>query len=43
MKYTITETANLLGVKPHNLRYYEKENIIKPEIDEENNYRYYSV
>lgn len=43
MKHTIKETAELLGVTTHNLRYYEKMNLIKPETNEENGYRYYSI
>lgn len=43
MKYTISEIANLLGVTTHMLRYYEKMDIIKPELNEETGYRYYSV
>lgn len=42
-KYTIGETAELLGVTTQTLRYYDKIGILCPEyIDENNNYRYYS-
>ncbi len=41
--YTIGETAKLLGVSTQTLRYYDRENIIKPDyINEETGYRYYS-
>ncbi len=43
MLYTISEMAKLLGVTTHMLRYYEKIGILKPYIDDENGYRYYSV
>lgn len=43
MKYTIKEISNLLGVTTHKLRYYEKMQIIEPEVNENNGYRYYSV
>jgi DNA-binding transcriptional MerR regulator len=43
MHYTISETAALLGVTTHTLRYYEKMGIIEPETNEENGYRYYTV
>lgn len=43
MKYTIKEISNLLGVTTHKLRYYEKMQIIEPEVNEHNGYRYYSV
>ncbi|AST07053.1 MerR family transcriptional regulator [Anoxybacillus flavithermus] len=31
--YTISEIADLLGVSPHTLRYYEKEKIVVPDRD----------
>ncbi|MEG0359660.1 MAG: MerR family transcriptional regulator, partial [Anaerorhabdus sp.] len=43
MKYTIKEMADLLAVTTHKLRYYEKIGIIKPEVNEETGYRYFSV
>lgn len=43
MRYTISETAELLGVTTHMLRHYEKVGIIRPETSEESGYRYYSV
>ena len=42
-KHKIAKIAELLGVTTHMLRYYEKRGIIRPEIDPENGYRYYSV
>ena len=42
-KHKISEIASLLGVTTHMLRYYEKRGIIRPEVDPENGYRYYSV
>lgn len=43
MKYTISEMASLLGVTTHMLRYYEKVGILKPEVNEQTGYRYYTV
>lgn len=41
--YTIGETAKLLGVSAQALRYYDRENILKPEYtNEQTGYRYYS-
>ncbi len=42
-KYTIGEMSDLLGVTTHMLRHYEKMNIIRPEVNAENGYRFYSV
>ncbi|MGG4452073.1 MerR family transcriptional regulator [Brevibacillus porteri] len=38
--YTIGEVAQLLGISPHTLRYYEKEKIIMPDRDENGDRRY---
>ncbi|WP_066372194.1 MerR family transcriptional regulator [Neobacillus fumarioli] len=35
--YTISEIADLLGVSPHTLRYYEKEKIVVPDRDANGN------
>ena len=43
MRYTISEMATLLGVTTHTLRYYEKMGLIRPEVNEETGYRYYTV
>lgn len=43
MHYTISEMSKLLGVTTHMLRYYEKIGMIRPEVNPENGYRYYSV
>ena len=41
--YSIGETAKLLGVSTQTLRYYDRENILKPvHINDETGYRYYS-
>lgn len=41
--YSIGETANLLGVSTQTLRYYDRENILKPvRINDQTGYRYYS-
>ena len=41
--YTIGETAKLLGVSTQTLRYYDRENILRPDyINEQTGYRYYS-
>ncbi len=42
-RYTISEMAELLGVTTHMLRHYEKVGIIRPEVNPENGYRFYSV
>lgn len=40
---TISEMAKLAGISVHTLRYYDKKNILTPEIREENTkYRYYT-
>ena len=39
--YTIGETAKLLGVSTQTLRYYDRENILKPVlINDQTGYRY---
>jgi DNA-binding transcriptional MerR regulator len=44
MFITIGEMSKLSGVSSHTLRYYDKANILKPEIRDENNgYRYYTA
>ena len=41
--YTIGETAKLLGVSAQTLRYYDRENILKPILtNDQTGYRYYS-
>ena len=41
--YSIGETASLLGVSTQTLRYYDRENILKPvRINDQTGYRYYS-
>ena len=41
--YSIGETAKLLGVSTQTLRYYDRENILKPvRINDQTGYRYYS-
>lgn len=42
MKYTISKFAELLGVTVDTLRLYEKYNIITPEKEKHNNYRYFN-
>ncbi|MFP4977472.1 MerR family transcriptional regulator [Paenibacillus sp. CN-4] len=42
MKYCIGEFASILGVTSDTLRLYEKHNIVKPEKDESNSYRYFN-
>ena len=43
MRYTISEMAALLGVTTHTLRYYEKMGLIRPEVNRDTGYRYYTV
>lgn len=40
-KYTIKETASILGISTNKLRFYEKKGLIKPQRNKENNYRYF--
>ena len=40
-KYRIGEFANVLGVTPDFLKYYEKEQLLIPEKDQKSGYRYY--
>ena len=42
-RYKIGEIADLLGVTPEAIRYYEKNGIIEPERNPISNYRYYSA
>lgn len=42
-QYKISEVSKALGVSADTLRFYEKENIIKPQRNEKNGYRYYTV
>jgi len=41
-KYKISEFSKLMGVSLKTLKHYEKLKILIPEVDEENNYRYYN-
>ena len=41
MKYTAKHICRLLGINRETLRYYEKEGLLHPEIDENNRYRYF--
>lgn len=41
MKYAIGEFSSMLGVTPETLRLYEKYNILNPEKNQSNRYRYY--
>ena len=41
MKYKQKDVCRLLNIKRETLRHYEKEGIIVPEIDPQNQYRYY--
>ena len=41
MKYTAKHICKLFGINRETLRYYEKEGLLHPEIDEKNRYRYY--
>lgn len=40
--YSIGEVAKILNISTSKLRYYDKNDIISPEIRKENGYRYYS-
>ena len=41
MRYKIGDVARILGVSTDILRYYERKGVVKPEKDENNDYRYY--
>lgn len=41
MKYTTKDICKIWNMNRETLRFYEKKGLIHPEIDEENNYRYY--
>lgn len=41
MTYSITELAKLAGISSRTLRFYDKIDLLKPERDCKNNYRYY--
>ena len=43
MKYKIGDVARILGISPDLLRYYEKKGVVKPEKNENNDYRYYDT
>ena len=43
MKYKIGDVAKALGVSTDILRYYERKGVVKPEKDENNDYRYYNA
>ena len=43
MAYKIGEIAKLFGITADTLRYYEKEGLIEPDVNEENGYRMYSL
>ncbi len=42
-EFSVKEFANACGVNRSTLYHYEKEGLIKPQVDEENHYRYYST
>lgn len=41
IKFSISQTAKVLGITTDAIRLYEKEGLIHPKRDEQNNYRYY--
>ena len=41
-KYSVGEAARLSNVSTKTLRYYDEIQLIIPDIDENNNYRYYT-
>ena len=41
IKFSISQTAKILGITTDAIRLYEKEGLIHPKRDEQNNYRYY--
>lgn len=42
MKYQIGEVSDILGLSPEMIRYYERQNVIQPQRNIDNNYRYYT-
>jgi len=42
-KFLIGELAKMFNISTDTLRHYDKKNLLKPEQDAENNYRYYDV
>ncbi|MBQ8278217.1 MAG: MerR family transcriptional regulator [Roseburia sp.] len=42
-RYTIREVADLIGISTDAIRLYEKENLIAPQRDPQNGYRYYEA
>ncbi|QIB69330.1 MerR family transcriptional regulator [Aminipila butyrica] len=42
-KFLIGELSKLFNISTDTLRYYDKINLLKPEYDEKNDYRYYSI
>ncbi|MGL5650035.1 MAG: MerR family transcriptional regulator [Clostridium sp.] len=43
MRLTIGQASKLYNVSMDTLRYYHKQGIVVPEVDEENGYRYYTI
>lgn len=43
MKFTIGQVSKMFNISSDTLRYYDKIGVLKPDIDRENNYRYYSI
>ena len=43
MRYRVKEVSRITGIPVDTLRYFEKIGVISPEIDKNNNYRYYSA
>ena len=43
MKYKAKEVSRITGIPVDTLRYFEKTRVISPQIDKNNNYRYYSA
>lgn len=41
MKYTAKDVSKIMNINRETLRYYEKLDLLSPEIDEKNGYRYY--
>ena len=43
MKYKISEVSNILNIPIDTIRYYEKKNIVHPQKNSSNNYRFYDA
>ena len=43
MRYKIGDVSRILGISADLLRYYEKKGVVRPQKDQNNDYRYYDT